>query len=84
MANNSPDPLLEKCLMERTGNPDDKRGQCLSLSATGSRKVPVLARLADENDAALLAVLREDEQERLRTLLRALIDKHGLSVIPID
>jgi DNA-binding MarR family transcriptional regulator len=78
------DRLLEKGLIERTGNPDDKRGHSLSMSAVGTKKVPVLARLADENDAAFLAVLSGEEQERLRALLHALIDKHGLSAMPVD
>ena len=43
------DRLLEKGLIERTGNPDDKRGHSLSASAAGARKVPVLARLADDD-----------------------------------
>jgi len=78
------DRLLGKGLIERTGNPDDKRGQSLSVSAAGAKKVPVLARLADENDASFLAALSNDEQERLRALLYALIDKHGRSAMPLD
>jgi DNA-binding MarR family transcriptional regulator len=78
------DRLLDKGLIERSGNPDDKRGHSLSLSAIGVEKVPVLARLADENDAAFFAVMSGEEQERLRALLHALIDKHGLSTMPVD
>lgn len=76
--------LLEKGLLERTGNPDDKRGHRLSLSAAGLGKVPLLAALADGNDAAFFAVLTDDERDRLRHLLAALIDRHGLSAVPID
>lgn len=78
------DRLLEKGLIKRAGNPDDKRGHSLSLSIVGARKVPVLANLADENDAAFFAVLSGAEQKQLRALLQALIDKHGLSAIPVD
>jgi DNA-binding MarR family transcriptional regulator len=78
------DRLLDKGLIERSGNPDDKRGHSLSLSARGVEKVPVLARLADENDAAFFAVMSGEEQERLRALLHALIDKHGLSTMPVN
>jgi DNA-binding MarR family transcriptional regulator len=78
------DRLLEKGLIERTDNPDDKRGHSLSMSAAGAKKVPVLARLADENDAAFLAVLGGEEQKRLRKLLHTLIDKQGLSGMPVD
>lgn len=76
--------LLEKGLIERTGNSRDKRGHSLSLSAVGEEKVPYLARLADENDAAFFAVLTGEEREILRTLLHKLIDKHELSDMPVN
>jgi DNA-binding MarR family transcriptional regulator len=76
--------LLEKGLIERDGNPDDKRGHSLSLSAAGAEKVPALARFADENDALFFAVLSGQEHETLRSLLCALIDGHGLSVMPVS
>jgi hypothetical protein len=44
----------------------------------------LLAGLADENDVAFFAVLSAEEQDGLRDLLRALIDKHGLSAMPVD
>ncbi|CAN5406115.1 N/A [soil metagenome] len=78
------DRLLDKGLIERTGNPDDKRGHSLSLSAAGAKKVPILAGLADDNDAAFFAALSGEEQQRLRDLLQVLIDKHGLSAMPVD
>jgi len=46
--------------------------------------VPGLARLADENDSFFFSVLSKEEQEELRAFLRALIDKHGLSIVPVD
>ncbi|MDE8651011.1 MarR family winged helix-turn-helix transcriptional regulator [Novosphingobium album (ex Liu et al. 2023)] len=78
------DRLLEKGLIERTGNPEDKRGHSLSLSVAGANKVPILAGLADENDAAFFAFLSGDEHERLRGLLHTLIHKNGLSIVPVD
>lgn len=78
------DRLLEKGLIERTRNPEDKRGHSLSISTKGRRKVPVLAALADQNDTAFFTVLSADEQAWLRNALHALIDKHGLSTVPVD
>ena len=78
------DRLLEKGLIARTANPDDKRAHSLSLSSKGAKAVPLLARLADENDAAFFATLSPQQHERLRTLLRTLIERHGLSVTPVD
>lgn len=78
------DRLLEKGLLRRIGNPEDKRGHNLSLSAAGANKVPVLAGFADENDAAFFAHLSGRDQEQLRDLLHRLIHKHGLTVMPLD
>ena len=78
------DRLLEKGLIERAGNPDDKRGHRLSLSAKGLSKVPLLASMADRNDTMFFAVLNVEEQDALRDLLRALIDRHGLPAMPVD
>lgn len=78
------DRLLEKQLVLRTDNPDDKRAHSLSLSPTGREKVPVLARIADRNDADYFSTLPTAEREALRQTLRTLADKRGLSIIPID
>lgn len=78
------DRLLEKGLIERTGNLEDKRGHSLSLSTAGAKKVPVLARFADENDAAFFAVLSGGDHQTLRGLLNTLIDRNKLSTIPVD
>jgi DNA-binding MarR family transcriptional regulator len=78
------DRLLEKGLIKRAGNPTDRRAHSLALSAEGERKVPRLAELADENDATFFVVLGDDEQMRLRDLLHMLIDKHGLSAMPVN
>jgi DNA-binding MarR family transcriptional regulator len=78
------DRLAEKDLIERSGNPDDKRGHSLSLSTSGGDKVPILAKLADENDLAFFSLLGAREQEQLRRFLQALIDKHALSGMAVD
>lgn len=78
------DRLLGKGLVERTGNPNDKRGHSLSLSAAGTRKVPILASLADDNDRAFFAVMGSEKHAALRALLQALIDEHGLTAAPVD
>lgn len=76
--------LLEKGLIERAGNPDDRRAHSLSLTPAGAAKVPVLATLADENDSEFFTPLGDEDQDRLRALLLRLIDRHGLSAMPID
>jgi len=78
------DRLMEKGLIRRTDNPEDRRGHSLSLSPGGANKIPLLAGLADDNDAAFFSVLSAEEHERLRGLLRTLIVKNGLSTMPVD
>lgn len=78
------DRLLEKGLIERTDSPSDKRAHSLSLSAEGKAKVPVLAALADENDAAFFGVLTPAEHRQLDHLLTALAERRGLTAAPVD
>src|SRR5690348_17127398 len=44
------DRLLEKALIARRENPDDRRAQTLALTPAGRELVPRLAALADSND----------------------------------
>ncbi|RDS82291.1 MarR family transcriptional regulator [Dyella monticola] len=78
------DRLVEKSLIERTSNPDDKRGQSLRLTKEGRRKIPRLAKLADQNDAENFAVLTAKERASLDRILRAFAERHGLTGTPID
>jgi len=78
------DRLAEKGLVERTSNPDDKRGQSLRLTKEARRKIPRLAKLADQNDAESFAVLTAKERESLNRILRAFAQRHGLTSTPID
>ncbi|MFM5918164.1 MAG: MarR family winged helix-turn-helix transcriptional regulator [Novosphingobium sp.] len=76
--------LIDKGLIERSENDADKRAHSLSLSMAGAQKVPILAKLADGNDAAFFAVLSREEERRLRDMLHSLIDLHGLTRMPLD
>lgn len=76
--------LLDKGLIGRRDTPGDKRGHGLFLSPSGRAKVPVLAALADRNDADFFAVLDGAAQEQLRSALHRLIGKHGLTAMPLD
>jgi DNA-binding MarR family transcriptional regulator len=78
------DRLLAKGLIERTESPRDKRAHSLSLTREGQAKIPILASLADENDAEFFGVLTEDEHETLGQLLRALAQRRGLTATPVD
>lgn len=78
------DRLLAKDLITRSENPQDKRAHSLSLTREGRAKVPVLAALADENDAEFFGVLTKDERAALNLVLKALAERRGLKTTPVD
>lgn len=78
------DRLLEKKLIKRTESREDMRTHRLSLSKAGRQKVPALAKLADENDAEYFGVLMAEERDALSRVLQALVERRGLSNVPVD
>ena len=76
--------LQREGLVTRADNLGDKRAHTLSLTGAGRSKVPVLAALADKNDAEYFGVLPTEEREMLHRLLRILTDRRGLKTIPVD
>ena len=78
------DRLLEKNLVRRAENPDDKRAHTLALTTAGRTLVPRLARIADANDALLFDVLTSGERRALEKLLRTIAVAHHLKNLPID
>ena len=78
------DRLLDKGLLERADNPDDKRAHNLSLTAAGRSKVPRLAALADKNEAEYFGPLTDKERETLDRILKAFVERQGLETIPVD
>lgn len=78
------DRLLAKRLIERTESEQDRRAHSLSLTLEGRAKVPVLASLADENDAEYFGILTKKEHETLNRILKALAERRGLKTTPVD
>lgn len=78
------DRLLEKKLIKRTESREDLRMHSLSLSKAGRQKVPVLAKLADDNDAEYFGVLTTEERDALSRILKTLVERRGLSNVPVD
>ncbi|EAQ34271.1 putative transcriptional regulator (MarR family protein) [Nitrobacter sp. Nb-311A] len=76
--------LVVKGLVERTESQEDKRAHSLSLTTEGRAKIPILASLADENDAGFFGVLTNDEHEALDRILKALAERRGLKTTPVD
>ncbi|SOC85212.1 DNA-binding transcriptional regulator, MarR family [Ensifer adhaerens] len=78
------DRLMEKGLVSRTEDEADRRAHHLALSAEGRAKVPQLAALADANDAEAFGVLSAEDRAELDRLLKLLVERRGLSAVPID
>lgn len=76
--------LVEKRLVKRQANPDDKRAQKLSLTSRGRLLVPKLAKLADENDAAFFDRLTASDRGNLNRILGRIVKLLGLKDVPTD
>jgi DNA-binding MarR family transcriptional regulator len=78
------DRLEAKALVTRTASDEDRRYQALAVTAKGRALVPKLAALADQNDAAFFAHIGSAEQERLKSIMREIVRRHGLTSVPVD
>jgi DNA-binding MarR family transcriptional regulator len=76
--------LVTKGLVERAESRQDKRAHSLSLTTEGRAKIPILASLADENDAEFFGVLTKKEHETLDRILKVLAERRGLKATPVD
>ena len=76
--------LCGKALVERTASDGDRRYQSVALTAKGAKLVPMLARLADENDQEFFGHLTGAEQAGLVRLLRDVVHRHGWKDVPVS
>lgn len=76
--------LVAKGLVEKAESQVDRRAHNLSLTTEGRAKIPVLASLADQNDADFFGVLTKEEHETLDHILRTLAERRDLKATPVD
>lgn len=76
--------LSAKELVEKTASENDRRFQSVRLTAQGVRLVPVLAKLADENDAEFFGHLSKEQQAGLVQVLRDMVERHGWKDVPVQ
>ncbi len=76
--------LCRKRLAKRSFPDGDRRYQSIELTAAGSRLVPVLASLADENDREFFGHLTSRDKKQLVCLLQDIVRRHGWKDMPID
>lgn len=78
------DRLVEKGHILRAAVSADRRYQRIRLSASGRRLVPVLAQLADANDAEFFGHLTGEQLAALTATLREIVARRNLKSIPVD
>lgn len=76
--------LCQKRLAQRSSSEGDRRYQTVKLTAAGTRLVPVLAELADENDREFFGHLNAEEKNGLVSLLQNIVRQHGWKDMPVD
>ncbi len=77
------DRLIEKALIARSDNPDDRRAHTLALSAQGRELAPRLAALADKNDAEYFGDLPPADRATVERVLREIVERRGLRAVPV-
>ena len=75
--------LIEKALLERMADRSDGRAHTLSLTPAGRALVPKLAALADANDAEFFDHLTPKERATLLRLLKGVVERKGLTRVPV-
>jgi DNA-binding MarR family transcriptional regulator len=71
---------LVKCKVEK----GDRRFQSLALTPAGRKLVPVLAALADQNDAEFFGQLADEQRSDLIALLKDIVRERELRDVPVN
>ncbi|MCB1168392.1 MAG: MarR family transcriptional regulator [Leptospiraceae bacterium] len=77
------DRLQQKKLIVRKEE-SDGRAHTLRLSPSGRRLVPVLAALADENDAAFFGHLKSRDRKLIQDVMKDIVTRQGLKSVPVE
>lgn len=78
------DRLEARELLARRISPADGRSHILKLTTGGTRLVPLLATLADRNDAEFFNHLSARDRRSLMQILKSIVARNELKGIPID
>lgn len=78
------DRLVDKKLLVREFAPEDHRCQILALTRQGRALVPVVAALADANDAEFFGHLDDATRRLIVATMRDIVSRKGLQSVPID
>lgn len=78
------DRLSAKGHIVRTSASGDRRYKTVKLAASGRKLVPILAALADQNDAEFFGHLGAAEVAYLTTTLKNIVARRQLKAVPVD
>jgi DNA-binding MarR family transcriptional regulator len=78
------DKLEAKEWVHAEGREGDSRFRVLSLTRAGLRNVPVLAKIADQNDESFFECLSAREKKILRDLLIKIAEHNRIHDVPTD
>jgi DNA-binding MarR family transcriptional regulator len=78
------DKLDAKGWVQTDAKEGDSRFRLLSLTGAGRRNLPVLAEIADQNDARYFDCLSAKEKDVLRKLLIKLADHNHINDVPTE
>ena len=73
------DEMEQRGLIERRGNPEDRRRYALHVTEKGRSTLKAISRIAREHSQALLAGISEEEQQQLAIFLQRIADQQGLT-----
>jgi len=76
--------LCNKELAARRVTGDDKRYQLVEITRQGKQLVPILARLADENERKFFDILSDQQRSDLMATMKSLVAHHGWKNIPLE
>jgi DNA-binding MarR family transcriptional regulator len=78
------DRLIAKNYVTRRESAGDRRFQEIALTSVGTRLVPSLAALADQNDKEFFHALSRHERQTLLAILQKLVETHRLEKLPTE
>lgn len=78
------DRLIAKALVTRRPSADDGRAKTLALTAKGTKLVPELAALADENDAEFFGALSAADRKALERMMKRMAAHFEMTTAPTE
>ena len=78
------DRLVSKSLVAREASATDGRAHSLRLTPRGTRLVPELAALAEQNEAECFAHLSGEDRATLERILKKAVVQLGITALPVE